>query len=117
MSPSRADDLIESCYRLVYHIVSGAGTGAPALRYLRSRDYFLSRHVKRCLDLRHASPATISACSWAVRSAAVEAGAAAAARHHAALAALGAVLTHATHHPAVSTALYLLEIACSPLTF
>ncbi|XP_059051373.1 nuclear pore complex protein Nup205 [Achroia grisella] len=96
---SEADALVESCYRLVYSLVSRPVTSAPALRLLRARDYFLARHVKAVVNLDTASVVTVSARSWVVRACACEAGAAAAARHHAALSALLTALTHTAHHP------------------
>ncbi|XP_049888015.1 nuclear pore complex protein Nup205 [Pectinophora gossypiella] len=94
-----ASNLVESCYRLVYWLCARPNTSAPVLRLLRSRDYFLSRHVKATVNLETASVATLSARSWVVRACACEAGAAAAARQHAALAALLTALTHTANHP------------------
>lgn len=53
-----------------------------------------------------ASVVSVSARSWVVRAAACEAGAAAAGRQHAALAALLTALTHTAHHPTQVTYLY-----------
>ncbi|CAG9783349.1 unnamed protein product [Diatraea saccharalis] len=92
-----ATNLVESCYRLVYWLCARPNTSAPALRYLRARDYFLARHVKATVNLETAGAVTLSARSWVLRACACEAGAAAAARHHAALAALLAALTHNRH--------------------
>lgn len=93
-SPNReATDLVESCYRLVYRLCARPNTSAPTLRFLRSRDYFLCRHVKHNVDLKSASPVTVSARSWVLRACACAAGAAAGAGQHAALAALLAALT------------------------
>ncbi|KAJ0180868.1 hypothetical protein K1T71_002953 [Dendrolimus kikuchii] len=95
-----ANNLVESCYRLVYWLCARPNTSAPALRFLRSRDYFLCRHVKHTVDLKSASAATLSSRSWVLRACACEAGAAASARQHAALAHLLTALTHAHHHHA-----------------
>ncbi|CAH2100438.1 unnamed protein product [Euphydryas editha] len=92
-----ATTLVESCYRLLYWICARPGTSPPALRFLRARDYFLARHAKAVVNLETASPATVSARSWALRACACEAGAAGAGRHHAALSALLAALAHAPH--------------------
>ncbi|XP_028161417.1 nuclear pore complex protein Nup205 [Ostrinia furnacalis] len=93
-----ASNLVESCYRLVYWLAARPATSAPALRFLRSRDYFLARHVKATVNLETASVVTLSARSWVLRACACEAGAAAAGRQHAALATLLAALTHAPLH-------------------
>ncbi|XP_053601965.1 nuclear pore complex protein Nup205 [Plodia interpunctella] len=93
-----ADTLIESCYRLVYWLVARPATSPPALRLLRSRDYFLTRHIKATIKLQTASVVSISARSWAVRAGACECGAACAARHHAALRSLLTALTHERDH-------------------
>ncbi|KAL0850619.1 hypothetical protein ABMA28_012378 [Loxostege sticticalis] len=95
-----ASNLVESCYRLVYWLCARPGTSAPALRFLRSRDYFLARHVKASVNLETASVVTLSARSWVLRACACEAGAAAAGRQHAALSTLLAALTHTPHHHA-----------------
>ncbi|XP_047033205.1 nuclear pore complex protein Nup205 [Helicoverpa zea] len=92
-----ANNLVESCYRLVYWLCARPNTSAPILRFLRTRDYFLSRHVKATVDLKSASVVTLSARSWVLRACACEAGAAP--RQHAALAALLTALTHTAHHP------------------
>ncbi|XP_052747538.1 nuclear pore complex protein Nup205 [Bicyclus anynana] len=89
-----ASTLVESCYRLLYWICARPATSPPALRLLRARDYFLARHAKATVNLESATPATISSRSWALRACACEAGAAGAGRHHAALQALLAALTH-----------------------
>ncbi|KAJ8734370.1 hypothetical protein PYW07_014921 [Mythimna separata] len=94
-----ANNLVESCYRLVYWLCARPNTSAPILRFLRTRDYFLSRHVKATVDLKCASVVTLSARSWVLRACACEAGAAAATRQHAALSALLTALTHTAHHP------------------
>ncbi|XP_072935362.1 nuclear pore complex protein Nup205 [Epargyreus clarus] len=99
-SPDReASELVEKCYQVVYTLCARPQTSAPALRLLRARDYFLARHVKQVVNLETASARTISARSWAVRACACEAGAAGAARQHAALAALLAALAHAPARP------------------
>ncbi|XP_045453305.1 nuclear pore complex protein Nup205 [Melitaea cinxia] len=87
-----ATTLIESCYRLLYWICARPATSPPALRFLRARDYFLARHAKAVVNLETASPATVSARSWALRACACGAAAAGAGRQHAALAALLAAL-------------------------
>ncbi|CAH1643767.1 unnamed protein product [Spodoptera littoralis] len=92
-----ANNLVESCYRLIYWLCARPSTSAPLLRFLRTRDYFLSRHVKATIDLKSASVVSLSARSWVLRACAVEAGAAG--RQHAALAALLTALTHTAHHP------------------
>ncbi|RVE42071.1 hypothetical protein evm_013284 [Chilo suppressalis] len=92
-----ATNLVESCYRLVYWLCARPNTSAPVLRYLRTRDYFLSRHIKATINLETAGAVTLSARSWLLRACACEAGAAAAARHHAALATLLAALTRPPH--------------------
>ncbi|XP_068628673.1 nuclear pore complex protein Nup205 [Battus philenor] len=94
-----ASQLVESCYRLVYWLCARPATSAPVLRLLRSRDYFLARHVKATVNLETASVTTLSARSWVLRACACEAGAAGGARQHAALAALLAALTRTAHHP------------------
>ncbi|XP_075990057.1 nuclear pore complex protein Nup205 [Anticarsia gemmatalis] len=99
-NPQReANNLVESCYRLVYWLCARPNTSAPVLRFLRTRDYFLSRHVKATVDLKTASVVTLSSRSWVLRACACEAGAAAATRQHAALSALLTALTHTAHHP------------------
>uniref|UniRef100_A0A2A4J9G9 Nuclear pore complex protein Nup205 n=1 Tax=Heliothis virescens TaxID=7102 RepID=A0A2A4J9G9_HELVI len=50
-----ANNLVESCYRLVYWLCARPNTSAPILRFLRTRDYFLSRHVKATVDLKTTS--------------------------------------------------------------
>lgn len=94
-----ANNLIESCYRLVYWLCARPTTSGPVLRFLRTRDYFLSRHVKATVDLKSASAVTLSSRSWVLRACACEAGSAAATRQHAALSALLTALTHTAHHP------------------
>ncbi|XP_026324048.1 nuclear pore complex protein Nup205 [Hyposmocoma kahamanoa] len=94
-----ANNLIESCYRLLYWLCARPNTSAPVLRLLRSRDYFLCRHIKATINLETASVAQVSARSWLVRACACEAGAAAAGRQHQALQAQVAALTHTAHHP------------------
>ncbi|KAI5637336.1 hypothetical protein NE865_09905 [Phthorimaea operculella] len=94
-----ANNLVESCYRLLYWLCARPNTSAPVLRLLRSRDYFLSRHVKATVNLETASVVTLSARSWLLRACACEAGAAAASRQHAALSAMLTALTHTQHHP------------------
>ncbi|XP_061722794.1 nuclear pore complex protein Nup205 [Cydia pomonella] len=84
----QADDLIESCYRLVYWVCARANTSAPALRLLRARDHFLSRHVRATTNLQTACVATLSSRSWVLRACASEVGCACCARQHAAVAAL-----------------------------
>ncbi|CAK1599296.1 unnamed protein product [Parnassius mnemosyne] len=96
---SEASALVESCYRLVYWLCARAATAPPALRFLRSRDYFLPRHAKATVNLETASVTTLSARSWVLRACACEAGAAGGARQHAALAALLAALTRTAHRP------------------
>ncbi|XP_050663586.1 nuclear pore complex protein Nup205 [Leptidea sinapis] len=83
-----ATPLVESCYRLVYCLVSSPATSTPALRLLRARDYFLARHLKATINLETACPLSLAARSWALRACACEAGAAAASSQHAALTAL-----------------------------
>ncbi|KAI8429412.1 hypothetical protein MSG28_000055 [Choristoneura fumiferana] len=67
----QADDLIESCYRLVYWLCARPSTSAPALRLLRARDHFLSRHVRATVDLQsiqsspvQSSPVQSSPVQW-----------------------------------------------------
>ncbi|GBP17317.1 Nuclear pore complex protein Nup205 [Eumeta japonica] len=110
-----ASDLVESCYKLLYWICARPNTSAPALRLLRSRDHFLTRHLKATINLETASVVSISARSWALRACACEMGAAAAARHHAALHNLLVALTETTHHPTQEWEWCLLMRLCEGL--
>ncbi|CAG9133721.1 unnamed protein product [Plutella xylostella] len=89
----QATDLIESCYRLVHQLCARPATAPPALRFLRTREHFLCRHLQATVNLENATPATLSSRSWVLRACAHEAGAAA--RDHSAL----ATLLRATHQP------------------
>lgn len=100
--------LLEAAYGLLYNLCAGSKTGQPVLRFLRTSNNFLARHLAALPFSGTQSAPELNQMSWLLKMVAIELKAAATRSQHSNLASLARILL-SSHEEKVRSTLFEVE--------